>query len=71
VRNFLNLLAGEAYGLKSGADYLRNASDNVLVLVINGSAFTIDEVLEKILNKEWGISESGSVSRKTLKEKNQ
>ena len=38
--NIVDILAGQG---KEGAD-------NVLVLVINGNAFTIDEVLSKLIN---------------------
>lgn len=47
TRNFLDIVAGQ--GLKAG-------SDNVLVLVINGSSFTIDEILKAAIKNQDGLA---------------
>ena len=52
--NIVDILAGQG----------QDSSDNVLVLVINGNAFTIDEILSKLVNendtkKQLGISNTG------------
>jgi hypothetical protein len=62
MRNLLNVLAGEALD-KSGAD-------NVIVLVINGKMFRIDEILKRVKDSTLSVSAAGSVSRDSLKKQN-
>ena len=62
IRNLLDILAGQGM----------EASDNVLILVVNGKVFTIDEILKAVKSKKNNISIStgGSVSRDSMKKNN-
>ena len=62
IRNLLNILAGEAIG--------QDGADNVIVLVINGKMFRIDEILKKVKNATLSVATGGSISRDSLKKAN-